>query len=72
MQSDNTLKNGKKLFSISLILAALIFSLSLVAAAQGKIAFSSNRDSDYEIYVMNADGDNPVNITNDPADGRSP
>ena len=36
-----------------------------------RIAFSSNRDRNWEIYVMNADGTNPINITNHPAkDGR--
>ena len=34
--------------------------------AIGRIAFQSDRDGDYEIYVMNADGTNQVNITNNP------
>jgi Tol biopolymer transport system component len=32
-----------------------------------KIAFTSNRDGNYEIYVMNADGSEPQNLTNNPA-----
>jgi Tol biopolymer transport system component len=39
-----------------------------------RIAFSSERDEayEYEIYVVNADGSNPVNLTNcPPKDGRS-
>ncbi len=32
-----------------------------------KIAFSSDRDGNFEIYVMNADGSNPVRLTNHPA-----
>ena len=28
-----------------------------------RIAFTSNRDGNYEIYVMNADGSNPRNVT---------
>ena len=32
-----------------------------------KIAFRSNRDGNWEIYVMNADGDNPTNLTQNPA-----
>ena len=44
-----------------------------------QIVFSSNRDGDWEkdrndnweVYVMNADGTNPINLTNNPAwDGR--
>ena len=34
---------------------------------QGKIAFVSERDGNAEVYVMNADGTNPVNLTKDPA-----
>ena len=34
----------------------------------GKIAFSSLRDGNWEIYVMDADGSNQVNLTNNPAD----
>jgi TolB protein len=32
-----------------------------------RIAFTSNRDGNYEIYVMNADGSNPRNATSHPA-----
>ncbi|KAF0134214.1 MAG: fibronectin I domain-containing protein, partial [Candidatus Saganbacteria bacterium] len=36
-----------------------------------KIAFSSNRSGDYEIYIMNSDGANYINLTNNPAyDGK--
>src|SRR4028119_794612 len=30
----------------------------------GKIAFSSHRDTDYEIYSINPDGSDPTNVTN--------
>jgi hypothetical protein len=33
-----------------------------------KIAFESNRDGNFEIYVMNADGSNVQRLTNNPAD----
>jgi len=33
---------------------------------EGKIAFVSDRDGDLEIYVMNADGSNQTNLTNNP------
>ena len=32
-----------------------------------KIAFLSDRDGDYEIYMMNADGTEQINLTNNPA-----
>src|SRR3990172_1844040 len=38
----------------------------------GKIAFASERDGNYEIYVMDADGSNPTNLTNDGATDGGP
>jgi Tol biopolymer transport system component len=38
----------------------------------GRIAFASNRDGDSEIYVMNADGSNVINLTNNSADDSDP
>src|SRR5207248_3000848 len=35
--------------------------------AAGQIAFTSGRDGNDEIYVMNADGSGQVNLTNNPA-----
>ncbi len=37
-----------------------------------RIAFCSNRDGNFEIYVMNADGSAPLRLTNDPAEDTSP
>ncbi|MDD3819572.1 MAG: DUF5050 domain-containing protein, partial [Actinomycetota bacterium] len=37
-----------------------------------KIAFSSNRDGNSEIYLMNTDGSEQINITNNPAPDFSP
>ena len=36
-------------------------------SSQGKIAFLSDRDDNAEIYIMNADGSNQVNITGRPS-----
>ena len=36
------------------------------------IAFFSDRDDDWEIYMMNADGSGQVNITNSPGEDRFP
>lgn len=50
------------------VLAVIFFSLSLFADAairrNGKIAFTSDRDGNREIYVMNADGSNQTRLTN--------
>jgi Tol biopolymer transport system component len=53
---------------------ATVFSLSCSVkfASTGRIAFCSNRDGNMEIYVMNADGSNPVNLTNSPEEDASP
>ncbi|HKE55350.1 MAG TPA: chitobiase/beta-hexosaminidase C-terminal domain-containing protein, partial [Pyrinomonadaceae bacterium] len=37
-----------------------------------KIAFASNRDGNYEIYLMNADGSNPQRLTNSAGADRAP
>jgi Tol biopolymer transport system component len=36
------------------------------APVAGKIAFDSNRDGNFEVYVMNADGSGQTNLTNNP------
>ena len=40
--------------------------------AQARIAFASDRDGDGDIYVMDADGSNQINLTHHPAGDRSP
>src|SRR6266513_1051978 len=39
------------------------FSLPAAAGLRGTIAFHSNRDGDFDIYVMNADGSNVTQVT---------
>ena len=41
-------------------------SLQAAPGAKGKIAFASDRAGSMDIWVMNADGTNPVQLTNDP------
>ena len=54
-----------------LILASVVtlglMLLMVCVDAQARIAFVSNRDGNAEIYVMDADGDNQQNLTNNPA-----
>ncbi|MGC9334582.1 MAG: TolB family protein [Anaerolineae bacterium] len=37
-----------------------------------QMTFMSNRNANWEIYVMNIDGSGQTNLTNSPADDRSP
>ena len=43
-----------------------------VAADNGKIAFGSERDGNHEVYVMNPDGTDETNLTNNPAIDMTP
>ena len=40
--------------------------------ANGKIAFQSDRDGNFEVYVINADGSGQTNLANDPANDGNP
>ena len=42
------------------------------SADGSKIAFASDRDGDYEIYVMNSDGSGQTNLTNNAAGDSDP
>jgi redox-regulated HSP33 family molecular chaperone len=59
-----------------LIITLMAFFLSLLvatnASAAGKIAFTSNRDGNIEIYVMNADGSGQTRLTTNAASDRFP
>lgn len=55
--------------------SAVLRSTHNAATAQAfldKIAFYSNRDGNFEIYAMNADGSVQVNLTNNPGDDYAP
>jgi Tol biopolymer transport system component len=63
----------------STLLAACLAALVLVTPAHavfpgqnGKLAVTSSRDGNGEIYVMNPDGSGPLNITNNDASDASP
>ena len=56
--------NKIKKWRYSLLILVFFVCLILpVAAAGGKIAFSSQRDGYYEIFVMNADGTGQIRLT---------
>ena len=63
------------------VVVLVLTPLMVCVEAQAQIVFSSNRDGHvhprlgwptYEIYVMDADGGNQQNLTNDPNDDSSP
>jgi Tol biopolymer transport system component len=45
---------------------------TIVNCDLSKIAFISDRDGNFDIYVMNADGSNPTNLTNNSASNGNP
>ena len=49
-----------------LLVAFPLFS-QYVIISETKIVFASYRDGNHEIYVMNADGSNQTNLTDNPA-----
>ena len=61
---------GKSSTPVLLSLTVILFSATMSVAqtpplrSNGKIAFTSDRDGNPEIYVMNPDGTNQVRITN--------
>ena len=53
-------------FILASVVALGLTSLTVDAAPQAQIAFSSNRDGNWELYVMNADGRNQRKLTDTP------
>ena len=64
------------LLAVTLALVAIALSSArtdaVVPGANGKIVFTSTRDANSEIYVMNPDGSGQKNLTKDPASKDSP
>lgn len=54
------------------VIASGLTLLMVCVDVQARIAFSSNRDGNWEIYVMNVDGGNQQNLTNNPSDDQDP
>jgi Tol biopolymer transport system component len=48
------------------LFATAAFAQTPILRSNGKIAFTSNRDGNAEIYIMNSDGTNQVRLTNNP------
>ena len=56
-------RNSLAYFILSGIVALVLTPLMVSAAPQTKIAFASDRDGNFEIYVMDADGRNQQRLT---------
>ena len=57
---------------LAIVVVLVLTPLMVVVDAQGQIAFQSDRDGNYEIYVMDADGRNQHRLTNNPNDDWHP
>ena len=51
---------------IVLLIGAMVARNALASHHKAQIAFSSTRDGNLEIYVMDADGNNLIRLTNHP------
>ena len=54
------------------VVVLLLTPVMVGVDVQAQITFMSHRDGNPEIYVMDADGDNPQNLTNHPVSDASP
>jgi len=68
---SNSFRQIAMVLFIMVSLLVAMFPAALVAAdgpaINGKIAFSTNRDGNWEVYTMNPDGSNQTNVSNNPA-----
>jgi hypothetical protein len=63
-----SLRRPAMLAIAGLILTTLsLGSATAFAGANGRIAFASDRDGDFDVYTMTGDGGSVVQLTNDPA-----
>ena len=57
---------------IFLLSAAISGRIALASHHKAQIAFTSTRDGNPEIYVMDADGSNQIRLTNHPVEDAAP
>ena len=57
---------------LAIVVVLGLTPLMVCVDSQAQIAFSSNREGNWEIYVMDVDGENQQNLSNNPSDDRDP
>jgi len=57
---------------LAIVVVSVLTLLMVCVDAQAQIAFASNRDGNWEIYVMDVDGGNQRNLSNNRSDDRDP
>ena len=62
----------KSTISTAMLVVFVLTVLTCAVEAQARIVFHSWREGNAEIYVMDTDGANPQNLTNNPADDLRP
>ena len=62
------MKKTIAIMCVVIALCSLLLVMPVAAAGGGKIAFTSDRDGNYEIYSMNADGTGQTRLTTDLSD----
>ena len=55
-----------------LLLSLMVASDSIAQGFEPRIVFASNRDGDWDIYSMDANGDNLAQLTDHPASDERP
>ena len=53
--------------AIAVLFSLVVLQVALACGEQSRIAFTSHRDGNWEIYVMNADGSGQTCLTKNPA-----
>ena len=64
---SNSCVTVRKMFRFGLVVIVTLFLSALPPASSAQIIFSSERSGNGDIYVMDADGTNPVRLTHDQA-----